>query len=65
MEPMDVDNWFKTMEKKFPVVQCNHSEKVLLASHQLVGPAADWWDAHVEAHEEPNIINWNEFKMDF
>jgi hypothetical protein len=38
---------------------------VLLASHQLVGPVADWWDAYVEAHEEPNTINWNEFKMAF
>jgi hypothetical protein len=38
---------------------------VLLASHQLAGPAADWWDAYVEAHEEPDTINWNEFKMAF
>jgi hypothetical protein len=38
---------------------------VLLASHQLIGPTADWWDAYVEAHEEPDTINWNEFKMAF
>jgi hypothetical protein len=38
---------------------------VLLASHQLIGPAANWWDAYVEAHEEPNTINWNEFKIAF
>jgi hypothetical protein len=35
---------------------------VLLASHQLSGPAADWWDAYVEAHEEPDSINWSEFR---
>jgi hypothetical protein len=29
------------------------------------GPAADWWDAYVEAHDEPDTINWNEFKMAF
>jgi hypothetical protein len=28
----------------------------------LVGPAADWWDAYVEAHEEPETNNWQEFK---
>jgi hypothetical protein len=28
------------------------------AAHQLVGPAADWWDAYVGAHEEPETINW-------
>jgi hypothetical protein len=62
---MDADDWLKTVEKKLQVVQCNNREKVLLASHQLTGPAADWWDAYIEAHEEPNTINWNEFKMDF
>jgi hypothetical protein len=65
VEPMDAYDWLKTVEKKLQVVQCNHKEKVLLASHQLLGPAADWWDAYVEAHEEPESISWNEFKMAF
>jgi hypothetical protein len=47
------------------VVQCNNREKVLLASHQLSGHAADWWDAYVEAHEEPESINWPEFRDAF
>jgi hypothetical protein len=38
---------------------------VLLATHQLSGPAADWWDAYVEAHEEPESINWPEFRAAF
>jgi hypothetical protein len=38
---------------------------VLLASHQLIGHAPDWWDAYVEANEGPNAINWNELKMTF
>jgi hypothetical protein len=33
--------------------------------HQLEGPAADWWDAYVEAHEEPESINWQEFRNSF
>jgi hypothetical protein len=33
--------------------------------HQLEGPATDWWDAYVEAHEEPKSINWQEFKNSF
>jgi hypothetical protein len=65
MEPMDADDWLKTVETKLQVVQCNNREKVLLALHQLIGPVADWWDAYVEAHEEPDTINWNEFKMAF
>jgi hypothetical protein len=62
VEPMDADNWLKSVEKKLQVVQSNNREKVLLASHQLSGPAADWWDAYVEAHEEPESINWSEFR---
>jgi hypothetical protein len=65
MEPMDADDWLKSMEKKLQVVQCNNHEKMLLASHQLSGPAADWWDAYMEAHEEPKSINWPEFRATF
>jgi hypothetical protein len=57
MEPMDANVWLKSVEKKLQVVQCNNSEKVLLASHQLSGPVANWWDAYVEAHEELESIN--------
>jgi hypothetical protein len=62
---MDANNWLKSMEKKLQVVQYNNPEKVLLASHQLSGPAANWWDAYVEAHEEPESINWPEFRAAF
>jgi hypothetical protein len=62
---MDADDWLKSVEKKLQVVQCNTCEKVLLASHQLSGPAANWWDAYVEAHEEPPSINWLEFRVVF
>jgi hypothetical protein len=54
---MDADDWLKMVEKKLHVVQCNNREKVLLASHQLIGPASDWWDAYVDTHEEPESIN--------
>jgi hypothetical protein len=65
VELIDVDDWLKSVEKKLQVVQCNNREKELLASHQLSGPAADWWDAYVEAHEEPESINWPEFRAAF
>jgi hypothetical protein len=65
VKPMDTDDWLKTIEKKLQVVQCNNREKVLFVLHQLEGPATDWWDAYVEAHEEPESINWQEFKNSF
>jgi hypothetical protein len=57
IEPMDTDDWLKTIEKQLQVVQRNNREKVLFALHQFEGPAVDWWDAYVEAHEEPERIN--------
>jgi hypothetical protein len=65
VEPIDADDWLKTVEKKLQVVQCNNHEKVLLASQQLSGPTADWWDAYMEAHEDPESINWPEFRAAF
>jgi hypothetical protein len=54
VEPMDADDWLKSFEKK-----------VLLASHQLSSSIVDWWDAYKEAHEEPESINWPEFRAAF
>jgi hypothetical protein len=65
VEPMDADDWLKSVEKKLQVVQCNNHEMVLLDSHQLSGPAVDWWDAYVEAHEGPENMNWPEFRAAF
>jgi hypothetical protein len=62
---MDANDWLKTIEKKLQVVQCNNREKVLYALHQLEGLAVDWLDAYVEAHKEPESINWQEFMNSF
>jgi hypothetical protein len=50
-------DWLKAIDKKLQVVQCNDHEKVLLTSHYLQGPASDWWDAYVDAHEELDSIS--------
>ncbi|WP_430283730.1 hypothetical protein, partial [Pseudoalteromonas sp.] len=35
VQPMDADDWLKTVEKENHVVQSNNRDKVLLAFHQL------------------------------
>jgi hypothetical protein len=65
IKPMDVDDWMKTIEKKLQVVQCTNRKIVLFRAHQLVRPVADWWDTYVEAHKEPESINWKEFRNSF
>jgi hypothetical protein len=51
VEPMDVDDWLRAIEK-LQVVQCSNRERVLFASHQLEGSTSEWWDAYVNALEE-------------
>jgi hypothetical protein len=46
------------LRRSSKVVQCNNREKVLLASHQLSGPAADWIEfrAAFHAHHVPQGV---------
>jgi hypothetical protein len=62
---MEANDWLMSVEKKFQVVQRNNHDKVLLASYQPTGPATDWWDAYMEAHQELESINWLEFRTAF
>src|SRR6266540_1545056 len=64
-EPLDADDWLKVVDSKLLISQCSDREKVLFATHQLTGPAADWWTTYVAAHAHPEDINWDEFKTAF
>jgi hypothetical protein len=41
-DPMNAKDWLKGVEKKLVIAQCTDREKVLFASHQLYGTAANW-----------------------
>jgi NACalpha-BTF3-like transcription factor len=43
IDPLDADDWLRTVEKQLDIAQCNDMEKVLYASGQLQGAAQDWW----------------------
>jgi hypothetical protein len=47
--PLDADDWLKSIEKMLNIAQCSDREKVLYASGRLTGPATDWWDSYVAA----------------
>jgi hypothetical protein len=55
-DPLDADDWLKTVTKKSERAQCNDREMVLYASSRLEGLATDWWDAYTAAHTAPNTI---------
>ena len=64
-DPLDADDWLKTVEKMLNITQCSDREKVLYASGRLEEPAADWWDAYTTTHANANGITWEEFKTNF
>jgi hypothetical protein len=64
-EPLHADDWLKSVEKMLNIAQCSDREKVLYAYGCLTGPAADWWDSYVAAHDAADIITWAEFTIQF
>ncbi|XP_015623718.2 uncharacterized protein [Oryza sativa Japonica Group] len=65
VEPVEADDWLKDVDRKLNLVQCTPVEKTLYASHQLRGPAADWWENYYNAHPEPTNIACDEFATAF
>jgi hypothetical protein len=64
-DPMDVEGWPKSVEKKLEIVQCSDREKVLFVAHQLFGTEVDWWETYRNTHLNANAISWNEFESCF
>jgi hypothetical protein len=34
----------------------------LYASGQLIGATSEWWNSYINGHEQPESIEWKEFK---
>ena len=64
-DPLDADDWLKTVEKMLLTTQCTDREKVLYAAGRLEGSTSDWWDAYTAAHDDANTITWEEFRTNF
>jgi hypothetical protein len=64
-DPLDADDWLKSVEKMLNIAQCSDWEKVLYASGRLIGPAADRWDSYVAAHDAADTITWVQFTTQF
>jgi hypothetical protein len=64
-DPLDADDWLKSVEKMLIIAQFSDREKVLYAFGRLRGPAADWWDSYNAAHDAADTITWAEFATQF
>nr|ABA97807.1 retrotransposon protein, putative, Ty3-gypsy subclass [Oryza sativa Japonica Group] len=63
--PVEAGDWLHAIEKKLDLLQCTDQEKVSFASHQLHGPASEWWDHFRLNRTIAEPITWLEFTAAF
>ena len=44
IDPLEADDWLRTIEKKLEIAHAVEGDKVPFATHYLEGAAAIWWD---------------------
>jgi hypothetical protein len=52
-DPLEAEDWLKTVLKMLTTCQCDDREKVMYAAGRVQGSAAAWWDAYSAAVTEP------------
>jgi hypothetical protein len=64
-DPLEAEDWLKTVLKMLTTCQCDDRENVMYAAGRLQGSTSAWWDAFVAAHAAPDNITWDEFTTNF
>jgi hypothetical protein len=62
VDPIEADDWLRTMEKKLQIARTNEADKVPFVTHYLEGPAAIWWDNTKLTWPAGEEISWEKFK---
>jgi hypothetical protein len=55
-DPMDAEDWLRTVECELHTAQCNDHEKVLYGPRLLRGVAKSWWESYLATHADPEAI---------
>jgi hypothetical protein len=64
-DPMDAEDWLRTVERELHTAQCDDREKVLYGPRLLRGAAQSWWESYLVTHANPDTITWEEFRGTF
>jgi hypothetical protein len=60
--PLDADDWLRTIKRKLEAIECPENQRVQLAAHQLSGMALAWWDT---VNSSVRDATWTEFETAF
>jgi hypothetical protein len=52
-DPMDAEDWLRTVERELHTAQCDDREKVLYGPRLLRGAAQSWWESYLATHANP------------
>ena len=63
--PLEANDWLRTMEKKLEIARVDEPDKVPFVTHYLEGPADVWWDNRFILREDEAAITWAEFREFF
>jgi hypothetical protein len=64
-DPMDAEDWLRTVERELHTAQCNDIKKVLYGPRLLRGAAQSWWESYLATHADLEAITWEEFRDTF
>jgi hypothetical protein len=60
--PLDADDWLRTIKRKLEAIGCPGNQPVQLAAHQLSRMSLAWWDTFNAAVRD---ATWTEFETSF
>jgi len=64
-EPLEADDWLRTMEQKFSLIRCLETQKPLFAAQQLRGAAGSWWENFLVIQNPGHQVTRAQFKDAF
>ncbi|WVZ80301.1 hypothetical protein U9M48_027791 [Paspalum notatum var. saurae] len=62
-EPLQADDWLRTVKRQLEIAQCNDRERVLYGFGQLRGAALDWWESY--RPQDRDAFTWAQFRENF
>jgi hypothetical protein len=65
INPLEADDWLRVIQRKLEPYHLEDGDKVLLATHQLIGTALAWWENYSTAAQDASTITWEEFVDEF
>src|SRR3954471_17913918 len=64
-EPLDADDWLRSIEHKLETVHVSPDDRVMFAAYFLEGAASEWWESFVAIQPDGHVVTWQEFRDAF